>query len=187
MEGMADINELRQFPVLDTERLRLRQLGLADAEALFLILSSEEVMRYYGRFPLQEQAEAAELIDRFRLLFEENRGIRWGIELKENAQVIGTVGFHAWAFSHNRAEIGYELNESYQGQGYAREALTAAISYAFQDMGLNRIEALVYPENEASEKLLMHLGFHLEGLLKQYAFFRETYVDLNMFAMLREG
>lgn len=182
---MADINELRQFPVLETERLRLRQLGLADTEALFQTLSSEEVMRYYGRYPLLEQVEAAELIERFRLLFEDYRGIRWGIELKENAQIIGSVGFHAWAFSHNRAEIGYELNEAYQGQGYAREALTATISYAFQDMGLNRIEALVYPENEASEKLLLRLGFDLEGLLKQYAFFRETYVDLNMFALLK--
>ncbi|GGH30886.1 GNAT family N-acetyltransferase [Paenibacillus segetis] len=183
---MVENSELRQFPVLETERLRLRQLGPLDAAALFRILSSEEVTRYYGRFPLIEQLEAEEMIERFRLLFEEQRGFRWGIELKENAQVIGTVGFHAWAYSHNRAEIGYELNESYHGKGYAHEALTAAISYGYQDMGLNRIEALVYPQNEASERLLLRLGFQLEGLLKQYAFFRDTYVDLNMFALLRE-
>lgn len=125
------------------------------------------------------------MIERFRLLFEENRSIRWGIELKENAQVIGTVGFHAWAFSHNRAEIGYELNVNYHGKGYACEALTAVISYVFQDMGLNRIEALVYPQNEASERLLQRIGFQLKGLLKQYAFFRDTYVNLNMFALLK--
>lgn len=172
------------FPILETERLRLRQLGPNDAQSLLRIFSSEQLTRYYGRFPLVEQVEAEEMIERFRQLFEEGRGIRWAIERKENSQLIGTVGFHAWAIPHNRAEIGYEIDGAYQGNGYATEALTAAISYAFQEMGLNRIGALVYPENTASEKLLLRLGFQLEGLMKQYAFFRNTYVDLNMFALL---
>jgi len=178
-------NELIRFPILETERLRLRQLGPDDASSLFRIFSSEELTRYYGRFPLAELAEAEEMIERFRLLFEEKRGIRWGIEHKENAQLIGTAGFHAWAIAHNRAEIGYELDAEYQGKGYAHEALAAAIAYAFQDMGLNRIGALVYPENKASEKLLLRLGFQLEGLMKQYALFRNEYTDLNMFALLK--
>jgi len=183
---MMENSESRPFPILETERLRLRQLGVEDASALFRIFSSEDLTRYYGRFPLIEHAEAEEMIERFRLLYEEQRGIRWGIEQKENMQLIGTVGFHAWAIPHNRAEIGYELDDEYQGKGYATEALTAAISYAFHDMGLNRIGALVYPENSASEKLLLRLGFRLEGLMKQYAFFRNTYVDLNMFALLNQ-
>ncbi|MGG1876660.1 GNAT family protein [Paenibacillus cisolokensis] len=185
---MSTVHEglLLEFPVLETARLRLRELTSGDAEALFRLFASEELMKYYGRYPMSEIIEAEEMIERHRLLFEELRGIRWGLELKENGQLIGTAGFHAWVPHYNRAEIGYELDSVYHGQGLAKEALTAAIQYAFETMGLNRIGALVYPENEASAGLLLRLGFELEGLLKQYALFRDRYQDLNMYALLRE-
>jgi ribosomal-protein-alanine N-acetyltransferase len=180
--GILDL----EFPVMETARLRMRQLVQEDAEALFRMFASQELMRYYGRHPMAALEEAEEMIERHRLLFEELRGIRWGIELKENGQLIGTAGFHAWVHSYQRAEIGYELDQVYQGRGLAREALTAAIDYAFGTMGINRIGALVYPENENSARLLERLGFELEGLLKQYAVFCDRYQDLNMYALLKE-
>ncbi|MFB5676929.1 GNAT family N-acetyltransferase [Paenibacillus terreus] len=180
--GILDL----EFPVLETARLRLRQLVQEDADALFRLFASEELMRYYGRHPMAALEEAGEMIERHLLLFEELRGIRWGIELKENGQLIGTAGFHAWVHPYQRAEIGYELDQAYQGKGLAKEALTAAIDYAFSTMGINRIGALVYPENENSARLLERLDFELEGLLKQYALFRDRYQDLNMYALLKE-
>lgn len=177
---------LLEFPVLETERLRLRELKREDAEAVFRLFASEKLMEFYGRYPMSELHEAEEMIERHQLMFEELRGIRWGLEYKENGQLIGTAGFHLWLHHYNRAEIGYELDSAYHGQGLAREALTAAISHGFETMGLNRIGALVYPENQASARLLLKLGFELEGLLKQYALFRDRYQDLNMYALLRE-
>lgn len=53
-------------------------------------------------------------------------------------------------------------------------------------MELERIEAIVYPENKYSEKLLLNLGFEHEGLLKKYANFRDKQQDLNIFAIFRK-
>lgn len=178
--------EWREFPELETPRLRLRPVTEQDAKPLFGIFGSEQVMRYYGRHPMIELMEAEEMIERFRLLYLELRGIRWGIEMKQEQRLIGTVGFHSWVHGFQRAELGYELETTAQGQGYATEALEAAISYGFGPMGLNRISALVYPDNDASARLLQRMGFRLEGLLEQYALFCERYEDLHMFGLVKQ-
>ena len=61
------------------------------------------------------------------------------------------------------------------------------LEYGFNHMQLSRIEAVVYPENKNSEKLLRKLGFDYEGLLRGYAFFRNKQQDLNMFSLLNNG
>ncbi|WP_432663643.1 GNAT family protein [Wukongibacter baidiensis] len=175
-----------EFPVIKTERLTLRKLEKNDVEKMFKIFSNEKIMQYYGRFPMTEITEAEELMSKFSQTFESNEAIRWGIELKDRNIFIGTCGFHNWKKSHSRTEIGYELAEEHWGYGYMKEAVGAIVKYGFEQMDLNRIEAVVYPENIASEELLKRLGFQYEGLLRKYAYFREMYQDLNMLSLLRQ-
>ncbi len=66
------------------------------------------------------------------------------------------------------------------------EALTAIIDFGFETMELNRIEALVFPGNENSSKLLKKLGFHLDGLLRQNYFCKGKYWDELCFSLLRD-
>ena len=66
------------------------------------------------------------------------------------------------------------------------EALDAIIGFGFREVGLNRIQAVVMPGNEGSEKLLEKLGFRREGVLRQYDNWGEKgYVDMKMFSLLR--
>ena len=68
------------------------------------------------------------------------------------------------------------------------EALAAVIDFGFKEMELNRIEAVIMPENTASINLLEKLGFRKEGLLAEYERWgSKGFVDLWMFAMLRYG
>lgn len=175
-----------EFPVIKTERLTLRNLRQDDTEKIFGIFSNPKVMQYYGKFPMKERSEAQELINRFYMAFESNEAIRWGIEVNGSKELIGTCGFHNWRKIHKRAEIGYELNEEAWDFGYMKEAVSAIIRYGFHELELNRIEAIVYPENTSSEELLKKLGFGFEGLLREYAYFREKYQDLNMFSFLKK-
>jgi len=174
-----------EFPVIKTERLTLRKLEKNNVEEMFKIFSNEKIMQYYGRFPMTEITEAKALICKFSQSFESNEAIRWGIELNDRNIFIGTCGFHNWKKPHSRAEIGYELAEEHWGYGYMKEAVNAIIKYGFEQIELNRIEAVVYPENIASEGLLKKLGFQHEGLLRNYAYFREKYQDLNMFSYIK--
>lgn len=173
------------FPAIETDRLIMREIVLRDMEAIFDIFSSENVMKYYGMFPLEEMEQAERLIINFRDGFDNEKSIRWALTLKESGEFIGTCGFHNMQIRSFRAEIGYEISEAHWNKGYITEAIRAMLEFGFGVMGLNRIEALVYPENVGSHKALEKLGFKEEGLLREYAFFREKFQDLIMHSLLR--
>jgi ribosomal-protein-alanine N-acetyltransferase len=126
--------------------------------------------------------EARDLIDFFDESFELERAIRWGITLKPSDTVIGTCGY-VWLRQY-RGEIGYDLASAYWRRGIMREALEAILEFGFADLGLNRVEALVMSENNASAGLLRSLGFHEEGLLRQHDYFKGAFHDMRLFALL---
>jgi ribosomal-protein-alanine N-acetyltransferase len=171
------------FPVLETERLRLRAITPEDAEAVFAIFSDEEVTRHYDLYTFEEMEEADDLIDFIAESYEVERQVRWAIARKEDDKLLGTCGF-VWLREH-RAEIGYDLARAYWGQGIMQEALGALLALAFERLELNRIEALVMPGNERSMALLARLGFVHEGTLREYDHFKGRFQDLEMYALLK--
>ncbi|MDK2866074.1 MAG: [ribosomal protein S5]-alanine N-acetyltransferase [Clostridiales bacterium] len=173
------------FPIIHTERLTLRALANTDTYDFYRILSSETAMRYYGIMPIETREIASWFIDQYRSGFLNETLIRWAITLRESDDFIGSCGFQGLNENASRAEIGYELHPNYWGVGYMKEALSAIIAWGFDIFELNRIEALIYPENRPSEKTVLSLGFTLEGCLKEYAFFRNQYTDLNLFRLLK--
>ncbi len=69
--------EFDYFPVIETDRLIMREINLEDQGALYKIFSSETVMKYYGMFPINELKQAENLILSFRDGFDEEKSIRW--------------------------------------------------------------------------------------------------------------
>ncbi|MFB6465517.1 GNAT family N-acetyltransferase [Cytobacillus sp. Hz8] len=175
------------FPVLETERLLLREILEDDAEVLFSILSRKDVTRYYGQEAFQNREQACTLVHLFQKNFNENRGIRWGIERKDTHQLIGTIGLNAFVPKHKRAEIGYEIHSDYWRKGYATEAIFEILSYGFNVLELNRIGAVVFLENQASNQLLKKLGFQKEGILKNYIFQDGDSHDTNVYSMINHS
>ena len=156
------------IPALETERLILREIRLEDAASLFSVFSHAAVTQYYGMSTFDKLVQAEQLIEAFSKNFTEKRGVRWGIEIKGEKKLAGTIGFNHWSPAHKRAEIGYELHPDVWGHGYASEALEQVLEYGFQDMKLNRIGAVVFLKNEASSQLLRKQGFEKEGILRNY-------------------
>jgi ribosomal-protein-alanine N-acetyltransferase len=174
------------FPYLETERLVLRRLRLSDAESLFAILADEELTRFYDDETFTEISQAREQIEAWASGFDEWRSIRWGVARKETDTVIGTCGYYGFHRWHGRGSLGFELARPYWRQGIMTEALEAIIEFGFREVGLNRIQAVVMPGNEGSEKLLEKLGFRSEGVLREYENWGgKGYVDLSMFSLLR--
>ncbi|WP_435171439.1 GNAT family N-acetyltransferase [Paenibacillus glycanilyticus] len=156
------------FPVLETDRLLLREITCEDRSDIFACFSNKQVTMYYGQEALEHMDQAQALIDFFSRSYAEKRGIRWGIERKEAKNLIGTVGFNQWSPKHRRAEVGYELLPESWRNGYASEAISAVLQFGFQELKLNRIGAVVFKENVASNHLLTKLGFQQEGILRDY-------------------
>lgn len=173
------------FPTIETDRLLMREISMGDIYDIFRVFSSENVMKYYGMFPIEEMHQAERLVRTFRDGFDDQKSIRWAITLKATGEFLGTCGFHNMQLRSYRAEIGYEIGEKHWNRGYVTEAINAMLEFGFGIMNLNRIEALVYPENTSSHRALEKLGFKEEGLLREYAYFREIFQDLVMHSLLK--
>jgi [ribosomal protein S5]-alanine N-acetyltransferase len=176
----------RAFPHLETGHLVLRRLRPTDAEALFAILSDDELTRFYDDEAFTDLSQAREQIEAWTSGYEGRRSIRWGIARKGAEPIIGACGYYGLHRWHRRASIGYELARPYWRQGIMTEALQAIIGFGFRECGLNRMQALVMPGNEASERLLERLGFQAEGVLREYENWgKKGLVDLSIFSLLR--
>jgi [ribosomal protein S5]-alanine N-acetyltransferase len=156
------------FPILETERLVLREITRKDTGSIFACFSNEQVIRYYGQETIGSLVQAEQIINFFSKNFNEKRGIRWGIERKGTEGIIGTIGFNNWVPKHKRAEIGYEIHPDHWRKGYTTEALSKVLSYGFDVIELARVGAVVFIENEASNKLLEKMCFEKEGTLRGY-------------------
>ncbi|MBL1221663.1 GNAT family N-acetyltransferase [Chryseobacterium sp. L7] len=174
------------YPVLETERLILRQLNSHDAEDLFEYFSQDQVMEYYDLETFKTLEDAQNIIKYFNNEFEKGKGFRWALELKSEKKVIGTCGYHNWFPEHFRAEIGYELNPKFWRNSYMKEAILPILIYGFESMRLHRIDAFTDPANIASEKLLHSLNFKDEGILRDYFFEKGKFVDAKIFGLINE-
>lgn len=171
------------FPMLATSRLSLRELQSTDAGAIFQIGSDDAVMQWYDLDTFTTLNDATAFIERQQVRFAQRRGIRWGVVLRKNDQLIGWCG-HVQG-PYQRLELGYALAQPYWHQGLMREALQEIIRFSFTGMNVNRLEATVHVENVASRGLLERLGFRAEGTLREYGFWRDQFHTLVMYSLLR--
>ncbi len=182
---MLDLTKSFQtFPVLQTERLRLRELVPDDAEALFAVFSDPKVMAGHGQPVYKDVAQAHRLINWYAKAFSEKRALRWAVTFQDDNTLLGTCGYHDITARHHRAEIGYELNSNYWRQGIMSEAVRAAVRFGLSEMGLHRVEANVDPENPASANLLRKVGFTEEAYLRERYFDNGRFVDDWFFSIL---
>ncbi len=84
------------------------------------------------------------------------------------------------------ATLGYWIGAAHARQGYVTEALGAVLEYAFQHLGLHRVEAACLPGNEASRRLLFKCGFQEEGYAREYLRINGSWQDHQLFAILRD-
>lgn len=156
-----------QLPTLETPRLRLRHVREADVETLLAVFGDPEALRYWGHGPLADLAAARAYVRQMEAGFASRSLFQWVVADREGDGLIGTVTLFDWNRDHRRAEIGFMLGRAHWGQGFAQEAVRAALRFGFDAMDLHRVEADVHPENAASLRLLERLGFRREGLLRE--------------------
>lgn len=161
---------------IETERLVLRPMQPGDATAVFDIFSIPEVTRYYEIDALVEFSQAVHLTEHFIA------NGRFAILM--SGRMIGSCGLFAVHQEYRSASLGYDLSSDFRGRGIMHEALVALLQYGFSSLGLNRINALVYPENRASIRVLEKLGFGMEGVMREFGFWKGQFHDMCLFALL---
>ena len=149
-----------------------------------LTYSQDQQMLFFG-FETKEQLEyKLARIEKGLSNNNEDYHIFDLIDKKSNG-VIGSCGFHKWVKDHNRSEIGYEIHSKHQNKGYMSEAIKEVINYGFNTMKLNRIEALVDPENEKSIRVITKNNFIKEGVLRGHYKNGNEFEDSIVYSLLR--
>jgi ribosomal-protein-alanine N-acetyltransferase len=173
-----------EVPVLTTQHLILRPIVENDVPALYTLFSSEAVMQFMDVERFESISEAAQMVTFFREKMSSGEGLRWAVCYKENNELIGTCGYHHISRSNFKAEIGYDLIPAFWGKGIMTQAIHELLKFGFEQMELNRVEAIVDPTNINSYKLLDRLGFQREGFHRQSFFEKGRFIDVYIYSML---
>lgn len=147
------------LPTLTGPHLVLRQLAERDLPALYAVFSDPLVMRYWSHPPLASPADAAWYFANLEAGRRDRRFWQWGIAVRDEDTVIGTVSLFGADAARRRAELGYAIASARWRRGHASEAVHLAIAHAAGALGLRTLRADVDPRNLASRGLLETLGF----------------------------
>ena len=150
------------FPEIKTERLLLRKIEESDCDVILFLRSDKTVNKFIKRPKsrrTKNKADALKFITKIDNGIKNNKFISWGITLKNNPKIIGTICL--WNFSKNNeiAEVGYDLNPIFQRKGIMSEALNYIVNFGFNTLNLSKIEAFTHIKNENSRRLLEKNGF----------------------------
>ncbi|WP_395639943.1 GNAT family N-acetyltransferase [Pseudolysinimonas sp.] len=172
--------------VLEAPRLRLRPLTAADTDALLAYRGDADVCRYLP-FPPMDAAEIARRLETqwFRTeLAADDEHVTLGAELRETGQLVGDVILFLKSRQHGNGEVGWVFHPSVAGQGYATEAATAMLDWAFGANGLRRVVARLDARNDSSARLCERLGMRREAHLVENEYFKDELTSELDYAIL---
>ena len=175
----------KNFPVLQTDRLTLREIRLSDAEKIFEMRASKRVNQFIARPDMTKEEHAMDLTKKTMDAFEKGAGIGWAGILRDGNHIIGTCGFNYIDYPNLRAEIGGELSTQYWGKNLALEAVSAITEFGFSKMNLHSIEAKLSPENRGAIFILEALGFKKEAHFKDRIFFNNRFSDMVVYSLVK--
>ena len=163
------------FKELETDRLFLKNISSQDRDFVLAQFSNDEVNKYlFDAEPTTDIQSADEIIDFYNQ--PEPRGHhRWVIIRKDDSVKLGTCGFHCWDRQADCCDIGYDLFPDFWGKGYMSEAMQAILDFAKSNMGIKKINACIYIENDKSIKLVEKYGFVYHGQMKDEVFRGKAY------------
>lgn len=110
----------------------------------------------------------------------------FGYAIIIDKNIVGRIGLHHINYTNRIAEIGYWLADGWQGKGIMFKSCKALINYCFKEMGLNRIEIKCGTGNYKSRAIAQKLQFKQEGILRQAELLNGKFIDLHLYAMLKD-
>ncbi len=172
---------------LTTERLILREFREDDWPAVLAYQSDPEYLRFYP-WSMRTERDVKSFVRLFIdwSLETPRKRYQFAFVLKSTGQLIGNGGVrmpHSYA---QVADLGYELDRHFWGQGYATEAARALVDFAFEQLHLHRLWAYCIAENVASAHVLNKLGMIYEGRQRESEWLKGRWWDTLHYAMLEQ-
>ena len=178
--------------IIETERLRLRPLTLADADIAFNGWTGDpEVAKYVSWLPLHSIDETIEWLKKIEWKYDDtgnivfNDNYIWGFVLKETGELFGSGGL-IWEEEWQLFQVGYNIMKIHWNHGYTTEAMKAILRFASEILGIKKLSGGHAKDNLASARVIEKLGFiydrdditpHVDGI--RFFDSREYLMDLE--------
>ena len=172
--------------LLETNRLILREMSRSDVESLHRIFSDPLLMRFW---PVFEWSKTEQWVETSLCSYAEHGFGLWALALKGSEEAIGDCGMLLQeAEGVTETGIGWHVRRNLWGEGLATEAAQACRDYGFDQLDLNRLIALIHPENIASRRVAEKTGLTLIKLIQHRAGTRCLYaIERGAAEPLREA
>jgi RimJ/RimL family protein N-acetyltransferase len=179
------LNDPRSGLPLHGPRIALTALEESDLQSLRPFFQDMASLSYF----IPTTARPLNAPQLSSLLVDWNDGVEnFVFAIRTKGRLIGMVNLDGLDWPNGHAEVGIALTDSSErGHGYASEALTVLIHYAFHELGLHRLWARVIEDNHPSLQLFEALKFQREGRLRQHVLRRGRYRDMIVFGLMNES
>lgn len=170
---------------LETPRLILREFTEDDWPSMAAYWRDPRYRRFYPDYD-DSDAFVRDLVSTFVAGQSETPRYRFqlAVTLREDGRFIGNCGIRVNNPPLLEANIGYEINPAYWGQGLATESATAILTFGFEELGMHRVWAECVADNAASARVLAKLGMRQEARFVEHQWYRDRWWDTLIFAIL---
>lgn len=172
---------------LETKRLILRRFVMEDAEDAFRNwFSDPEVPRFMRWQVHTDVAQTMEYLAQVIAGYEKPEFYRWAIAVKPGNRPVGAIAFFVANEWDCVAEVAYALGRQHWNRGIATEAMRRVLAYAFEEVGVNRMETYHSIRNPASGKVMQKAGMRCEGHARQKYKSKDGFEDCDLYAILAD-
>jgi RimJ/RimL family protein N-acetyltransferase len=177
----------KSFMRLESERLRIRRFRDSDLAPFVAYRNDPEVARYQSWDSFDELEARAFIWE----MASAQPGVpgdwfQFAVESKETRELVGDCALQVDGQEPYRAELGFTLAREHQGKGFASEAVSCLLDYAFVSLDLHRIFAFADCRNKPSCRLLERVGLRQEGHFLENVWFKGEWSDEYLYAVLKD-
>lgn len=169
------------------KNITLQKVRLKSAEDIYACIDqSRDTLREW--LPFVDHTKSKDDVEKYikSTLYKRGDKKELVFEVLVNKKVVGLLGMKDIDMLNKKAEIGYWLGKDAVGKGIMTRSLIALLTYAFNEMKINRIQIKCAVENIRSCNIPKQLGFAYEGLERQGEFLYGRYLDLKIYSLLRK-
>lgn len=172
---------------LETERLILRKFEMSDTEALYKNWASDPNVTKYLTWPTHTCIEESECVMKMWVeSYQKDDFYHWAIVIKEiSSEPIGCISVNESDTKTEKVTMGYCIGSNWWHKGIMSEALGRVIDFLFDEVGVNRIEAMHDPKNPYSGAVMRKCGMKHEGTLRSADCNNQGICDACYYGVLR--
>jgi RimJ/RimL family protein N-acetyltransferase len=174
--------------MLETRRLLLRPLTLADEDDVYAYQSDPEIVRYIP-WPVRTREQVRDALRAFggeRAMRDSGDGLLLAIVEKAAGVVIGQMNVSIASARDRQGEFGYVVSRAYANRGFATEASARVLDYAFDVLDLHRVTARIDTRNPASAAVAAKLGMRREAEFREDEWFKGEWSSCWIYAVLQD-